>query len=85
MIVEDELFHLLSTKGFIRYYNCVWSFKPTESFNIDFNNYNEFINQLMEKNNDVKSIKIYFKNIYIIILSKFNDYISTSLLLVLKL
>jgi hypothetical protein len=53
MVVEDELFHLLSTKGFIRYYNCVWSFKPTESFNIDFYNYNEFINQLMEKNNDI--------------------------------
>lgn len=53
MIVEDELFNLLSTKGFIRYYNSVWSFQPTESFNIDFYNYNEFINQLMENNNDI--------------------------------
>lgn len=53
MGVEDELFNLLSTKMFIRYYNSVWSFQPTESFNIDFYNYNEFINQLMEENNDI--------------------------------
>ena len=44
MSVEDELFHLLSDKEFIRYYNGVWSFKPTESFNIDFYNYKEFVN-----------------------------------------
>ena len=53
MLVEDELFHLLSDKEFIRYYNGVWSFKPTESFNIDFYNYKEFVNKLMEKNNDI--------------------------------
>lgn len=53
ILVEDELFHLLSDKEFIRNYNGVWSFKPTESLNIDFYNYKEFVNKLMEKNNDI--------------------------------
>ena len=53
LLVEDELFHHLSDKGFIRYYNCVWSFKPTESRNINFYNYKEFVDELMEKNNDI--------------------------------
>ena len=46
--VEHELFHLLSDKGFIRYYNDVWSFKPTENFNINFYNYKEFVNKLID-------------------------------------
>ena len=53
ILVEDELFHLLSNKGFIRYYNNVWSFKPTDTLNIDFYNYKEFINKLMKKNYNI--------------------------------